>query len=313
MTRTQANSAFLNWLAAQKYTPHSILEPSILDNVRRVYVPYYSFYVEYSAAFRASVGYHRWEQYTQWDTVYENGRTRRVPRTATKLEVDWHPYRDSVSNRFSVAFVDRIPGGNDFAAFLNDTMFKNGELVPSTSVAEDSEILPFTRTPEASYNDFVKDAIDRRVLSQIKGCLPGDTHRDLSYDLQRTNHRYWRVYLPFWHFLWKYEDEVHGALVDGRQHTRVAGRLPKDKRLQQSANDALKPLWLALGLAFVLSLLTGFVEVPSELQTGLYAIISVAAAAVGFGSYQRRHQVLGDAQALRKEAVEKILSSRTEN
>lgn len=313
VSRTDAASAFLNWLAAYKYTPLDVLEPSILDSTRRVYVPYYRFYVEYRADFRASVGYHQWEQYTESYTTYDaRGRARQAYRPATRLRIDWHPYKDAVSNRFTVAFADRIPQGSDFAAFLNETTFKDGELVPPTPVADEIEILPFARTPEASYTEFVKDAIDRRVLAQIERTLPGDTYKQLSRNWN-SNYDWRRVYLPFWHFSWKYEGEVHGALVDGRQHTRVTGWLPKDEKLQQSANYTLRPLWLALGLAFVLALLAGFVEVPSEFQTGLFVIIGLAVVAVGFGSYQRRHQVLGDAEARRKAAVEQILSSLSES
>lgn len=308
VSRSRASTAFLEWLAAYKYTPPDLLSPSLLNSARLVYIPYTQFHVEYNANYSVSVGYNHWEQHTVYDTVYENGRSRQVPRTQTRLRVDWHPYSNALSDNFSATFPDRVPQGGDFLPFLQETSFKANELMSPTSITDGRTILAVARTPEAAYSEFAKDAINRRVSSDIKRTLPGDTHRDLQYKWH-CNYDSSRVYLPFWYFAWQYQGELHGALVDGRQDTRITGRLPKDQELQQSVNKAMIPFWIALGIALVLCILIGSVNLSSGLETWFYAAIAVATSAVGLLSYSRRHQVLVDARDRRKEAVAEILSS----
>lgn len=60
VSRKQAARAFLNRLAAHDYAPLDLLEPSLLSSARRVYIPYYSFDVEYRADFSVSIGYQEW-------------------------------------------------------------------------------------------------------------------------------------------------------------------------------------------------------------------------------------------------------------
>lgn len=312
VSRTQAASAFLNWLATYPYTPLDLLEPSLLDGAHLVYVPYFEFKVGYRSDYSVSIGYTSREPHTVHETVYENGRFKRVPRTVWLPKTDYDHYSSAVSGDFALATPDQEFPGIGSSSFLRDASWKADELVPSSSLAHDGPVLAFTRTLDEVFDEVVKSALKRHIESHILGKLKGDTYRHLQYAI--PDHYNWsRVYLPFWHFSWEYRGERHMALVDGRHASRVTGQLPEDRNLQHSANKALTPLWLALGLAFVLALLSGSVEVPSEFQTGLFVIIGLAVAAVGFGSYQRRHQVLGDAEARRKAAVERILSSLSES
>ena len=106
VSRDRAATAFLEWLAAYKYTPVDLLQPSLLDDVLRIYVPYYSFSVRYRADYSVSIGYHRVEHYTAHETVYENGKSRQVQRTKSRLVTDYHPYKNSIEGGFTESVPD---------------------------------------------------------------------------------------------------------------------------------------------------------------------------------------------------------------
>ncbi|MDP9440120.1 MAG: hypothetical protein M3P49_15500 [Actinomycetota bacterium] len=312
MSRDQAATAFLEWLAAHKYTPVDLLQTSLLDGARQVYLPYYSFRVGYSADFSVSVGYHSVEEYTAYETVYENGRSRQVPRTKTRLRTDWRPWKDSIAGNFVEVVPDQTLRGGDFSAFLRGTTFRTEELVSPSSIDDDGqEVLAFARTPQESYARFVEGTMSERVASKIKRSLPGDTHRDLRYEW-RDRYDSSRVYLPFWHFEWDYRGATYGAVVDGRRNARVDGRLPIDDELRRSANGTLTPLWIALGVGLVVCVVAASVDALSGFQSWFYAVAAVAVSVVGVAAYRRRRLVLGDAAERRREAVARVLSSELE-
>jgi len=151
ISRDQAASAFLEWLAAYKYTPVDLLQPSLLDNVRRVYVPYYSFSVRYSADYSVSIGYHRVEHYTAYETVYENGKSRQVQRTKSCLVTDYHPYKNGIEGGFTEMVPDSTIGGGDFLTFLRETSFERKALVSPSALDDEGQVLQFSRTPQESY------------------------------------------------------------------------------------------------------------------------------------------------------------------
>lgn len=310
--RTRATAAFLEWMAAYKYTPLDLLGPSILDSVSQVYLPYFRFVVSYSANYSVSIGYHRMEQYTEYETVYEDGKSRQVTRTKSRLRTDWHPYKNEVKDSFAVAVPDQTLHGGDFDAFLHGTVFAVKELLPPSSIDDNGRVMPFTRSPQESFSRLVEGAIGERASSKIKKSLPGDTHRDLRYEWV-SSYEYLRVYLPFWYFTWEYRGTTYGALVDGRQDSRVDGRLPKDDELQRSARGTLRPLWIALSIGLVVCLLAAFVGVLSGIAPWIYAATAVAVSASGFVSLRRRHQILSDASNRRQEAIARVLSPELED
>ncbi len=177
VSRDQAATAFLGWLAAHKYTPVDLLQPSLLYGARQVYLPYFSFRVGYNADYSVSIGYHSMEEYTAYETVYENGRSRQVPRTKSRLRTDWHPYKNRITGSFVEVVPDQTLRGGDFSAFLHETTFRTEELVPPSSIGDDGQVLAFARTPQESYARFVEDTMSERVSSKIKKSLPGDQTR----------------------------------------------------------------------------------------------------------------------------------------
>ncbi len=306
-SRTQAIAAFMEWLAAYKYTPLELLEPAVLDDVSQICVPYYRFVATYSADYSVSIGYYRQEQYIEHETVYENGKSRQVARTKTRLRTDWHPYKNEVRDTFVEVVPDQTLHGSDFEKFLRETPFAVKELASPSSLDSKGQVLPFACSPQESFSRRVEGTIGERASSKIKKSLPGDTYRDLRYEWV-SSYEYQRVYLPFWYFTWEYRGTMHGALVDGRQDARVDGRLPKDDELQRSANETLRPLWIALSTGLLACLLAVFVGALSGIAPWIYTGVAVTILVFGVLSLRRRNLILSEARNRRQQAVARVLS-----
>ena len=307
--REQASSAFVKWLAAHAYTPLDLFEPSLLDDARLIYVPYFHFETQYRADYTVSVGYTRREARNVYVSVYEDGRYKQVPRTIWTNVTDWRPFSNSVSGDFAMKFADRVPEGGDFSSFVDDASWQPSELVPASSIIAGEEILDFSRSPDKAYSEVGKDALSRAISTRIREVLPGDSARDLRYQWNNNYYSWTHVYLPYWRFSWEYGGTNHTALVDGRLASRIAGRPPTDVELRRSVNENLKPLWISLGVGGVLAIALLSFAGSAAVVPWLLALIVVAVSGVGLMSYKRRHEALSSARLVRTNAADRLLLS----
>lgn len=300
--RATALRSLISWLAAFKYAPISVFEPTLLSAIARLDLPYYSFSVQYTANYSASCGYYRTEHYTQYVTEYVNGRTRTVPQSATRVVTDWHPHSGVLTGSVTILRPDAMPAGFDFSRFLSDATFSTSEATGGPSA--DTTVFSYNRTPEQFYEAVVRAAVTSRVNSQAANSLPGNTYQHLSSSWHGT-YNWWRIYLPYWHM--NYSNGTHGinALVDGTDPSRVAGSLPTDVALKEGAARHLLPLWVALVTASLLSFSLQYVSVAIEWAIPIWLV----AAGVGAYALTKRHRLLADARENRTIAVDRLLST----
>ncbi len=311
VSKGQASAAFVRWLSAYAYTPLEILKPSLLDKGQLIYVPYFHFATSYRADYTVNIGDIRREQQTVYKTEYENGRAKQVPYTEWVYKTEWRPYLSSgnVSGDFAMKFADRVPQGSAFSTFVNEASWQIGELVPAASLNDPGEVSPFSRSPGKAYDEVAKGALDRKISAQIRGTLPGNTHRDLNYRWNTSNDGWTHVYLPYWRYSWEYQGTTHVALVDGRSADRITGDLPTDVEVRRGVNENLKPLWISLGIGVALALAIAFVGGSAALVPWLLGAIAVAVSGVGIRSLYRRQGALSDVRLLRESAADRLLLS----
>lgn len=120
-SKEEAQKSFVYWLASGEYTPEDIFESKV-KKFSGVFLPIWRFDVSYTASYTASIGYDHEEQYTDYESYWEeepykviedqwlNGKKCKVevtkyrhvekkrPVTKTRTVTEWFPHSGTVSD-----------------------------------------------------------------------------------------------------------------------------------------------------------------------------------------------------------------------
>lgn len=216
--RDQAVASFNGWLKKLWFRPSDLRQKASVEELRGVYVPFWTFDSQVSSHWTADAGYHYYTEETSTDSQGRE-QTRRVQHTR------WEPAsgnrRDSVEDHLVCASAG-IPPRLAGRAFAFDTKALIGYSADYLQgFAAESYALDLEHAWKKG-----RDEIGHLQDGRCGRDVPGDTHRDL-----RTNHHFAdttfkHVLLPLWIAAFRYRDQVHRFLVNG-QTGGVSGTAPK--------------------------------------------------------------------------------------
>lgn len=220
VNKDQSVAAFKKWLGGLWFRPGDLKEKADVDELRGVYVPYWTFDAQVTSRWSADAGYHYYvdESYT----VTENGKSVRKTRKVQKTR--WQPasgQRHDAYDELLVCASKGLPA--DLARQVST--FETGALVafaPHYLSGYSAE------SYQLELRDAWREAQERMAASQVarcKGDVPGDTHRNLRATHQYASATFKHVLLPVWVAAFRYNDKVYRFLVNG-QTGRVAGKAP---------------------------------------------------------------------------------------
>jgi len=229
-------------LASGDMTPDHLLEHASISKKERFYAPAFSFSGSYEAQWTASFGYDRQEQYTVYESQYENGRTVKVPVTKTKTVTDWRPVNGNDSGTFGVL---AYAGKRQLKNALNVIGLIEGKaakLEPfDDSYTSGITIEPFESSESEVYDDrgtaLINSVIDKSVQRHAQGDRQKDWH--WTADIRKQAEA---ALVPLCHAIYEFEGKQYNVWLSGSNPSRiVADALPVDKGRKQTVNNGFIP------------------------------------------------------------------------
>jgi hypothetical protein len=229
-------------LASGDMTPDHLLEHASISKKERFYAPAFSFSGSYEAQWTASFGYDRQEQYTVYESQYENGRTVKVPVTKTKTVTDWRPVNGNDSGTFGVL---AYAGKRQLKNALNVIGLievKAAKLEPfDDSYTSGITIEPFESSESEVYDDrgtaLINSVIDKSVQRHAQGDRQKDWH--WTADIRKQAEA---ALVPLCHAIYEFEGKQYNVWLSGSNPSRiVADALPVDKGRKQTVNNGFIP------------------------------------------------------------------------
>lgn len=241
VTKEQYQQQVLEWLIKGEYTPDDILESSIFDQVNGIYLPLFMYVVKYQAPWIASAGYKRLEDYL------DNGSDGKLV-TRTRTVIDWHPCRGDATGSFKkLIFAGDYkkikPGIADFAA--------NGDFAPENIKEYDQRytlgflMQEFVADEESIWNACVANLLQIVAKSEVELKIPGDCHRDVSFDLTYEKKSF-RIFAPYWIVCYKYKGKEYHICMDGMKASRIDGIRPEDQGRKDTISRFFRPVKIFL-------------------------------------------------------------------
>ena len=195
------------WYKSQVMAPGSLKSRALVDTVRGVYIPYWTFDAQVVCPWTADAGHYYWVEETYTDSK-GNSQTRSVRYTR------WEPESGTVEHFFDD---EPIPGTQGVSpALLREVEpFPLKELVPydtsylSGFVVEHYQVVLLDATKAA------EDAWYKQLEKMCAAEVPGDTYRDLQINPTFSARTFKHVLVPVWLLTYTYGRKTFHVLVNG--------------------------------------------------------------------------------------------------
>jgi hypothetical protein len=218
VSEPQVREQIRRWYASKWLAPGALKSRALVDRVRGVYIPYWTFDAQADCPWEAEAGHY---YYTTESYRDNQGRTQ----TRQVRHVRW----ERASGRVQHFFDDEpVPGthGVSHALLREVEPFRTTELVPydtaflSGFIVEHYQIVLFDAA-QAS-----QDAMTRKLNEMCAAEVPGDTYRSLQIHPVFSGQTFKHILVPVWLLSYLYGTKTYQVVVNGYDG-RMAGQYPK--------------------------------------------------------------------------------------
>lgn len=322
---------FYQWLSDGDFTPEDIIFKHRVQSLYPVLIPVWRFDASYRGNWNASSGYKK--EVSNLEHV-GTGEHRRLA-TVTRTEIDWRPASGSFSGGrvIDCCSVVDFPGFDEIASFVSGCATSNAKLTKfSESTIKEGRIiaLPFCGDHKTVLSDRGMPSIKSSIGMDVRASIPGDTYRDVNWNLSKISINRQSIYIPIWILRYEYEGVAYRVIFDGYDSGRLRGNRPIDKDLKSVEDVAMKParfgclaIILSFVFMFVLIVFKGeakpdewFKRNPVTASLFNFFVISFFLSLISFpillilGNI-RKNSTLKRAEEKRKKSMSQVLSKMT--
>ena len=218
VAETAVREQIRRWYKSKWLAPGSLKSRALVDTVRGVYVPYWTFDAQVVCPWEADAGHYYYTTESYRDAK-GNTQTRQVRHTR------WEPASGTVEHFFDdepiagtqglshelLKEVEPFPT-NELVAY--DTSYLSGFVVEHYQVV----LLDAAKASEES----MRQKLEEMCAAQV----PGDTHRNLVIHPTFSARTFKHILVPLWLLTYTYGAKIFHVLVNGATG-RMAGEYPK--------------------------------------------------------------------------------------
>ncbi len=217
ISETQVRESIRAWCASKWFAPGKLKNRALVDTVRGVYVPYWTFDAHADCNWRAEAGHYYYvtEQYREGGQT----KTRQVRR------VRWEPASGALQHFFDD---EPVPGTRGVHPRLLRGVepFPTKELVPYDKsylagfVVEHYQVVLIDAARQA------RERMEDRLREMCVRQIPGDTYRNLSVQARYTGETFKHILAPVWLLTYNYGAKAFQVVANGYTG-KIDGEYPK--------------------------------------------------------------------------------------
>jgi hypothetical protein len=215
---SEVREAIKRWYASKWFAPGKLKKQALVDTVRGVYFPYWTFDAQVHCPWTAESGYYYYTTETYRD---RNGQMR----SRQVRHVRWQPSAGVLDHFFDD---EPVPGGRgiDLNLLRKIEPFPTKELVPydtaflSGFVVEHYQVVLIEAVRES------REAMQRRLYQLCGQNVPGDTFRNLQIQPDYSGETFKHILVPVWLLTYDYGPNHYQVLVNG-SNGNIEGYYPK--------------------------------------------------------------------------------------
>jgi len=218
VAESQVREQIRKWYASKWLAPGKLKSRALVDQVRGVYIPYWTFDAKAVCPWEAEAGHY----YYTTETYRDNqGRTQ----TRQVQHVRWEPASGLVEHFFDD---EPVPGTHGVSNGLLRQVepFATPELVPYDTAFLSGFIVEHYQVVLLEAAQASQDAMTDKLRQMCAAQIPGDTSRNLVIHPTFSAQTFKHILVPVWLLSYLYGTRLFQVVVNGYSG-RMAGQYPK--------------------------------------------------------------------------------------
>ena len=214
----RVRDAIRGWWRSKWFAPGKLARVALVDTVRSIYIPYWTFDASVHCPWDAEAGYH---YYVPVTTTGPNGR----PVTRMEQRTRWEPASGVVDTFFDdqpVAGTQGLP----LDLLRQVEPFPTKEVVPYDTAFLSGHVVEHYKVVLIDAAQSAQDRMNAHLEQMCGQQVPGDTYRNLQIHPDYSQRTFKHVLVPVWVLSYTYGAKAFQVIVNGYTG-RIAGRYPK--------------------------------------------------------------------------------------
>jgi len=218
VSESQVREQIRRWYASKWLAPGKLKTHALVDRVRGVYIPYWTFDAQTVCPWDAEAGYY---YYTTESYRDSQGRVQ----TRQVRHVRWEPASGIVRHFFDD---EPVPGTHGVSHDLLRQVepFKTTELVPYDTAFLSGFVVEHYQIVLLDAAQASQEQMKRKLYEMCSAEVPGDTQRNLQIHPTFSAQTFKHILVPVWLLSYLYGTKTYQVVVNGYDG-RMAGRYPK--------------------------------------------------------------------------------------
>jgi hypothetical protein len=218
MSEAQVRESIRTWYGSRWFAPNRLKRGAMTDQVRGLYIPYWTFDAHVAAYWTAESGYYYYET-ERYTDAQGKSQTRQVRKTR------WQPSSGALNHFFDDQLV---PASRGVQADLLRRVepFPTKELVAYNPGFLSGWVVEHYQIDLLAAANQARVAMDSALRGLCAAQVPGDTHRNLSVDANYSGQTFKHILVPLWLLTYTFGARLFQVVVNGYTG-QIAGRYPK--------------------------------------------------------------------------------------
>jgi hypothetical protein len=206
------------WWKSKWFAPGALARTALVDTLKSVYIPYWTFDARVHCPWTAEAGHHYYVPVTGTDSK---------GRTVTRMEqrTRWEPAAGVVDHAFDD---EPVPGTQGLALDLLRQIepFPTPDVVPYDTAFLSGHVVEHYQVVLLDAAQRAQQQMNAQLEAMCARQVPGDTYRNLQIDPQYSGRTFKHVLVPIWLLTYTYGSTVYNVIANGYTG-KIAGRYPK--------------------------------------------------------------------------------------
>ena len=218
ISEAQVREQIRRWYASKWLAPGKLKTRALVDRVRGVYIPYWTFDAQAECPWEADAGH-----YYYTTESYRDNQGRQQTRQVR--HVRWEPASGVVRHFFDD---EPVPGTHGVSHSLLSEIepFPAAELVPYDTAFLSGFIVEHYQIVLLDAAQASQELMKGKLYEMCAAAVPGDTHRNLQIHPAFSAQTFKHILVPIWLLSYLYGTKTYQVVVNGFDG-RMAGQYPK--------------------------------------------------------------------------------------
>ena len=194
----------------------AFITPAMTDQLKGVYIPYWTFDAQVFARWKAEAGHYYYEEERVRDA---NGNVR----TLQVQKIQWEPAEGEVEHFYDDELICASKGVH--AELIPKIEWPTKELVPYNAGFLSGWIVERYQVDLVAGAKRSREIMEKKLEALCESQVPGDVNRNLEVDADWSGQTFKHILLPVWLLSYTYHGRTYQVLVDGYRG-QIAGKHP---------------------------------------------------------------------------------------